>query len=144
MGAFLNNWLLWSLLSAFFAGITAILAKVGVEGINSNLATAIRTTVILMFSWLIVAATRTPTSLAGISRRTWIFLILSGLATGLSWLCYFRALQLGLASRVAPIDKLSVIFAIGLAAFFLHEPVSWPQWIGGGLIAGGAILLAWH
>ena len=144
MGAFFNNWLLWSLLSAFFAGITAILAKVGVEGINSNLAMAIRTTVILMFSWLIVAATRTPTSLAGISRRTWIFLILSGLATGLSWLCYFRALQLGLASRVAPIDKLSVIFAIGLAAFFLHEPVSWPQWIGGGLIAGGAILLAWH
>ena len=144
MGAFFNNWLLWSLLSAFFAGITAILAKVGVEGINSNQAMAIRTTVILMFSWLIVAATRTPTSLAGISRRTWIFLILSGLATGLSWLCYFRALQLGLASRVAPIDKLSVIFAIGLAAFFLHEPVSWPQWIGGGLIAGGAILLAWH
>ena len=144
MGAFFNNWLLWSLLSAFFAGITAILAKVGVEGINSNLAMAIRTTVILLFSWLIVAATRTPTSLAGISRRTWIFLILSGLATGLSWLCYFRALQLGLASRVAPIDKLSVIFAIGLAAFFLHEPVSWPQWIGGGLIAGGAILLAWH
>ena len=144
MGAFFNNWLLWSLLSAFFAGITAILAKVGVEGINSNLAMAIRTTVILMFSWLIVAATRTPTSLAGISRRTWIFLILSGLATGLSWLCYFRALQLGLASRVAPIDKLSVIFAIGLAAFFLHEPVSWSQWIGGGLIAGGAILLAWH
>ena len=144
MGAFFNNWLLWSLLSAFFAGITAILAKVGVEGINSNLAMAIRTTVILMFSWLIVAATRTPTSLAGISRRTWIFLILSGLATGLSWLCYFRALQLGLASRVAPIDKLSVIFAIGLAAFFLHEPVSWPQWIGGGLIAGGAFLLAWH
>jgi transporter family protein len=144
MGAFFNNWLLWSLLSALFAGITAILAKVGVDGINSNLATAIRTTIVLLFTWLIVAATRTPVSLVGISRRTWCFLILSGLATGLSWVCYFRALQLGFASRVAPVDKLSVIFAIALAAFFLHEPVSWQQWIGGALIAGGAILLAWH
>ena len=144
MGVFFNHWILWSLLSALFAGITAILAKVGVEGINSNLATAIRTTVVLLFTWLIVAATRTPASLVGISRRTWIFLILSGLATGLSWICYFRALQLGLASRVAPGDKLSVIFAIALAALFLHEPVSWQQYLGGALIAGGAILLAWH
>ena len=144
MGVFFNHWILWSLLSALFAGITAILAKVGVEGINSNLATAIRTTVVLLFTWLIVAATRTPASLVGISRRTWIFLILSGLATGLSWICYFRALQLGLASRVAPVDKLSVIFAIALAALFLHEPVSWQQYLGGALIAGGAILLAWH
>ena len=144
MGAFFNNWLLWSLLSAFFAGMTAILAKIGVEGINSNLATAIRTSVILLFTWLIVAATRSPISFTSISRRTWIFLILSGLATGFSWICYFRALQLGLASKVAPIDKLSVIFAIALAALFLHEPVSWPQWVGGGLIVGGSLVLAWH
>ena len=144
MGAFFNNWLLWSLLSAFFAGITAILAKVGVEGINSNLATAIRTSVVLLFTGLIVAATRTPSSFGNISRRTWIFLILSGLATGLSWICYFRALQLGLASKVVPIDKLSVIIAIALAALFLHEPVSWQQYVGGALITGGAILLAWR
>ena len=142
MGTFLNNWLLWSLLSAVFAGLTAILAKVGVEGINSNLATAIRTTVVLLFTWLIVAAARSPIAITTISRRTWIFLILSGLATALSWCCYFRALQLGMASRVAPIDKLSVVFAIALAALFLHESISWQQWIGGFLIAGGAIILA--
>ena len=138
----MNNWLLWSLLSALFAGMTAILAKVGVEGINSNLAAAIRTSVVLLFAWFIVGVSRTPLSLSTISRRTWIFLILSGMATALSWICYFRALQLGLASKVAPIDKLSVIFAIVMAAVFLHEPVSWQQWAGGALIAGGAILLA--
>jgi transporter family protein len=143
MGAFINNWLFWSLLSAFFAGATAILAKVGVEGINSNLATAIRTTVVLLITWLIVAAARTPVSLATISKRTWIFLTLSGLATGLSWVCYFRALQLGMASKVAPIDKLSVVFAIILAVIFLHEQLSWQQWVGGLLIAGGAVILAW-
>jgi len=142
MGAFMNNWLLWSLLSALFAGMTAILAKVGVEGINSNLATAIRTSVVLLLAWLIVAISRTPVSLSIISRRTWIFLIFSGIATALSWICYFRALQLGLASRVAPIDKLSIIFAIVMAAVFLHEPVSWQQWAGGGLIVAGAVLLS--
>lgn len=143
MGAFINNWLFWSLLSAFFAGATAILAKVGVEGINSNLATAIRTTVVLLITWLIVAAARTPVSLATISKRTWIFLTLTGLATGLSWVCYFRALQLGMASKVAPIDKLSVVFAIILAVIFLHEQLSWEQWVGGLLIVGGAVILAW-
>jgi transporter family protein len=143
MGAALNNWLFWSLLSALFAGATAILAKVGVEGINSNLATAIRTTVVLLVTWLIVAAARTPVSLAAISKRTWIFLLLSGVATALSWVCYFRALQLGMASKVAPIDKLSVVFAIILAVVFLHEQVSWQQWVGGLLIAGGAVILAW-
>jgi len=143
MGAFINNWLFWSLLSAFFAGATAILAKVGVEGINSNLATAIRTTVVLLITWLIVAAARTPVSLATISKRTWIFLTLTGLATGLSWVCYFRALQLGMASKVAPIDKLSVVFAIILAAIFLHEQLSLQQWVGGLLIVGGAVILAW-
>jgi len=143
MGALINNWLFWSLLSALFAGATAILAKVGVEGINSNLATAIRTMVVLLITWLIVAATRTPVSLATISKRTWIFLVLSGLATSLSWVCYFRALQLGMASKVAPIDKLSVVFAIILAVIFLHEQVSWQQWVGGLLIVGGAVILAW-
>jgi transporter family protein len=143
MGAFINNWVFWSLLSALFAGATAILAKVGVEGINSNLATAIRTTVVLLITWLIVAATHTPVSLATISKRTWIFLLLSGLATSLSWVCYFRALQLGMASKVAPIDKLSVVFAIILAVIFLHEQVSWQQWVGGLLIVGGAVILAW-
>jgi transporter family protein len=142
MGALMNNWLLWSLLSALFAGVTAILAKVGVAGINSNLATAIRTFVVLLFAWLIVAISKTPISLSTISRRTWIFLILSGMATALSWICYFRALQLGLASKVAPVDKLSVIFAIVMAAVFLHEPVSWQQWAGGGLIVAGAVLLS--
>jgi len=143
MGAALNNWLFWSLLSALFAGATAILAKVGVEGINSNLATAIRTTVVLLVTWLIVAAARTPVSLAAISKRTWVFLLLSGVATALSWVCYFRALQLGMASKVAPIDKLSVVFAIILAVVFLHEQVSWQQWVGGLRIAGGAVILAW-
>ena len=138
----MNNWLLWSLLSALFAGVTAILAKVGVEEINSNLATAIRTFVVLLFAWLIVAISKTPISISTISRRTWIFLILSGMATAFSWICYFRALQLGLASKVAPIDKLSVIFAIVMAAVFLHEPVSWLQWAGGGLIVSGAVLLS--
>lgn len=138
----MNHWLLWSLLSALFAGVTAILAKVGVEGINSNLATAIRTTVVLLFTWLLVGLARTPLSLSTISRRTWLFLILSGFATGLSWICYFRALQLGPASKVAPIDKLSVIFVIAFATLFLHEPLSWQQWIGGGLILGGAVMLA--
>jgi transporter family protein len=142
MGALMNNWLLWSLLSALFAGVTAILAKVGVAGINSNLATAIRTFVVLLFAWLIVAISKTPISLSTISLRTWIFLILSGMATALSWICYFHSLQLGLASKVAPVDKLSVIFAIVMAAVFLHEPVSWQQWAGGGLIVAGAVLLS--
>jgi len=137
------TWLTWALLSAFFAGLTAILAKVGVESVNSHLATAIRTTVVLVFTWSIALAVVPAGSLAALSRRTWVFLALSGIATGLSWLCYFRALQLGEASRVAPIDKLSVIFAIGLAAVFLHERLNWQQWIGGGLIAIGAVVIAW-
>jgi transporter family protein len=104
------NWLFWSLLSAGFAAATAILAKIGVTGVDSNLATAIRTSVILVFTWAIAIATSRPGSVAQLSSRTWLFLVLSGFATGLSWLCYFRALQLGPASRVAPIDKLSVVF----------------------------------
>src|SRR5947209_3797765 len=119
------NWLPWAVLSAFFAGITAVLAKKGVEGVDSNLATAIRTSVVVVFSWLIVllATPAVSRSLSHLSRRTWIFLALSGLATGFSWLCYFRALQLGPASRVAPVDKLSVVFAIVLAALVLQEKI---------------------
>src|SRR5579883_1966153 len=99
------NWIAWALLSAFFAGITAILAKIGVAGVDSNLATAVRTTVVLLFTWGIALATTNPAAVLSLPGRTWIFLVLSGLATGLSWLCYFRALQLGEASRVAPVDK---------------------------------------
>ncbi len=138
------NWLTWSLLSAFFAGLTAILAKVGVAGVDSNLATAIRTSVILVFAWAVAALSAQPFGLFAIARRTWIFLVLSGLATGLSWLCYFRALQLGEASRVAPVDKMSVIFAIVLAALLLHERVTWHHWLGGTLIVCGVIVIAWQ
>jgi transporter family protein len=138
-----SNWIFWALLSAFFAGLTAILAKKGVAGIDSNLATAIRTTVVLIFSWAIVLATGPAVSFSNISKRAWVFLTLSGLATGLSWLCYFRALQLGEASRVAPVDKLSVVFAIVLAALVLHEKLGWQHWLGGALIVSGALILAW-
>jgi len=136
------NWFVWALLSAFFAGVTAILAKVGVQEINSNMATAIRTVVILIFAWTIALLTDTQ-PLSTIGRRTWIFLVLSGLATGLSWLCYFRALQLGQASRVAPVDKLSVVIAIILAAIFLHERMTWHHYLGGLLIFSGAVVLAY-
>lgn len=135
------TWLVWALLSAFFAGVTAILAKVGVQGVDSNLATAIRTVVIVVFAWAVALATKTQT-IASVGRRAWLFLVLSGVATGLSWICYFRALQLGEASRVAPIDKLSVVVAIVLAGIFLHERLTWHHWAGGTLIASGAVLLA--
>src|SRR3984957_19678742 len=128
------EWLFWAILSALFAGLTAILAKVGVADVNSNLATAIRTTVVLIFAWGVALTFANPASIATLSRRTWVFLVLSGLATGLSWLCYFRALQLGEASRVAPVDKLSVAFAILFAVMFLGEKLSWFQWLGAGLI----------
>lgn len=136
------NWLIWAVLSAFFAGVTAVLAKVGVQGVDSNLATAIRTVIIVVFAWSVAFATNKQpiTTIVG---KTWLFLILSGLATGLSWLCYFRALQLGEASRVAPIDKLSVVIAIALAGVFLHERLTWHHWQGGSFILTGAILLAY-
>jgi transporter family protein len=136
------TWFIWALLSAFFAGLTAILAKVGVENVNSNLATAIRTVVILVFAWSVALFTKTQ-PLSTIGRRTWIFLVLSGFATGLSWLCYFRALQLGEASQVAPVDKLSVVIAIALAAIFLHEHMTWHHYLGGILIFTGAVVLAY-
>jgi transporter family protein len=135
------NWLSWALLSAGFAGLTAVLAKVGVKDVNSNLATAVRTSVILVFAWLVAAfSNRQP--LHTITTRTWVFLALSGLATGASWLCYFRALQLGQASKVAPVDKLSVVVAMALAAIFLGESLTWVHWLGGILIVAGAVILA--
>ncbi len=137
------NWLFWSLLSALFAGLTAVLAKVGVTGVDSNLATAIRTTVILVFAWAIALAAAKPGDLATLSGRTWLFLTLSGIATALSWLCYFRALQLGQASQVAPIDKLSVVFVLIFAALFLKEPLTLRTGLGGVLIVAGALVLAW-
>ena len=138
-----NSWIFWSLLSALFAGATAVLAKVGVAGVDSNLATAIRTTVILVFAWAIAFLTAPPAALTSLGARTWLFLGLSGVATGLSWLCYFRALQLGQASQVAPIDKLSVIFVLAFAALFLHEPLTLRSGLGAVLIVAGAIVLAW-
>jgi len=136
------NWLYWSLLSALFAGLTAILAKVGVAGVDSNLATAIRTSVILVFAWSIAFATAKPAEMVSLPGRTWLFLTLSGIATGLSWLCYFRALQLGPASQVAPIDKLSVVFVLLFAALFLKEPLTIRTGLGGFLIVAGALVLA--
>jgi transporter family protein len=136
------SWFFWALLSALFAGVTAILAKVGVQNVSSNLATAIRTVVIFIFAWSVALLTRHQ-PIASLGKRTWLFLILSGLATGLSWLCYFRALQLGEASQVAPVDKLSVVIAIALAAIFLHERVTWIHWVGGLLIVSGSIILAY-
>ena len=135
------NWLHWALLSALFAGLTAVLAKAGVKGIDSNLATAIRTVVILVFAWSI-ALSRGFDTFSKATTRTWLFLILSGLATGASWLCYFRALQLGEASKVAPVDKLSVVVAMLLAALFLGEHLTWRHGIGAGLIVTGTVIIA--
>ncbi|HEY5080133.1 MAG TPA: EamA family transporter [Opitutaceae bacterium] len=137
------NWVAWALLSAVFAGVTAVLAKVGVENVNSSLATAIRTTVVVVITWAIALSTMPSGSLAMPGRRTLLFLALSGLATGLSWICYFRALQLGEVSRVAPIDKLSVVFAIILAGVFLRERLTWQQAVGGMLIVAGSLVIAW-
>jgi transporter family protein len=137
------NWFHWALLSAFFAGVTAVLAKVGVTGIDSNLATAVRTCVILVIVWSIAFAAGKPSEIASFSGKTWMFLSLSGVATGLSWLCYLRALQLGEASRVAPVDKLGVVFVIVLAAIFLKEKLTLQHLLGGGLVVTGAVVLAW-
>ena len=136
------NWIYWSLLSALFAAATAILAKLGVANINSNLATAVRTSVVFFLAWGIALAEVPVSALNGVSRRTFMFLVLSGLATGLSWVCYFRALQLGEASRVAPVDKLSVVFVIIFASMFLGEKITLATLAGGVLIAAGAVILA--
>jgi len=136
------SWFTWALLSALFAGLTAVLAKVGVKDVDANLATAVRTVVILLFAWAIALAPGLP-EFGKITGKTWLFLVLSGLATGASWLCYFRALKLGDASRVAPVDKLSVVVAMTLAVIFLGERLSWQQWLAGGLIVSGTIILAY-
>lgn len=137
-------WKLYALLSAFFAALTAIFAKLGVRNIDSDLATAIRTSVILALTWGIVWAGGKLQPLRTIGTNTWIFLILSGLATGLSWLFYFKALQLGEASKVAPLDKLSVVFTIILAVIILKEPLTLRVVIGASLITAGAIVLMWR
>ena len=136
------TWQFWALLSAVFAALTAIFAKVGVSDINSNFATFIRTLVVVAALAALLAATGEYGSLRAISGKTWLFLGLSGLATGASWLCYFRALQIGKAAQVAPVDKLSVVFIALIAAVFLGERLSLAGWAGAGLITAGAVLLA--
>lgn len=136
------SWLLWAILSAIFAAATALLAKLGVSHVDPNLATAVRTTVVVLFAWMIALAFGTHGGLVHIDRRSWGFLIASGIATGLSWICYFRALSLGEASKVAPIDKLSVVFVIALAAPILGEAITTRKLVGGLLIAAGAVVLA--
>lgn len=136
------TWLLWALLSALFAAATALLAKIGVAGIDSNLATAIRTTVVFVFAWAVAIALEKHNAISQIDSRSWIFLILSGLCTGLSWICYFRALQLGPASSVAPVDKLSVVLVIIFAWLFLGEHLTPLKVLGGSLITAGAIIIA--
>ena len=134
-------WFLFAILSAVFAALTSILAKIGIEGVNSNLATAIRTVVVVIMSWGMVFLTNAQGGIAEISRKSWIFLILSGLATGASWLCYYHALQMGEASKVVPIDKLSVVITLVLAFVLLHEPVSVKSLAGCVLITVGTLLM---
>lgn len=134
-------WFILALLSAVFAALTSILAKVGIDGVNSNLATAIRTMVVVVMAWGMVFLTNAQTGLADISKRSWIFLILSGLATGASWLCYYRALQVGEASKVVPIDKLSVVITLILAFVFLHEKFTAKSLVGCILIAIGTLVM---
>lgn len=137
----MGTWFWFALGSAVFAALTSILAKIGIEGVNSTLATAIRTAVVLVMAWGMVFLTNTQGGLASISRKSWIFLILSGLATGLSWLCYYKALQMGQASKVVPIDKLSVIITLVLAFVFLHEEFTAKSLIGCALIGAGTLLM---
>ena len=134
-------WFWFALGSAVFAALTSILAKIGIEGVNSNLATAIRTVVVVVMAWGMVFLTNTQGGLAAISRKSWLFLILSGLATGASWLCSYKALQLGEASKVVPIDKLSVILTLMLAFVFLHEEFTAKSLIGCALIGAGTLLM---
>jgi len=134
-------WLVFALLSAVFAALTSILAKVGIEGVNSNLATAIRTIVVLGMAWLMVFITNTQNGISQISRKSWLFLILSGLATGASWLCYYRALQIGEASKVVPVDKLSVVITLVFAFIFLHEQFTVKSAVGAVLITAGTLIM---
>lgn len=134
-------WFVYALLSAVFAALTSILAKVGIGGINSNLATAIRTAVVLIMAWGMVFITGAQSGIADISRRSWLFLVLSGLATGFSWLCYYKALQIGEVSKVVPVDKLSVVITLVLAFVFLGEALTVKAVIGGVLIAAGTLVM---
>lgn len=134
-------WFVFALGSAVFAALTSILAKVGIDGVNSNLATAIRTVVVLVMAWGMVFLTDAQNGISSISRKSWIFLILSGLATGASWLCYYRALQIGDASKVVPVDKLSVVITLILAFTFLHEKFTWKSGLGAVLITLGTLLM---
>lgn len=134
-------WAVFALLSAVFAALTSILAKVGIDGVNSNLATAIRTVVVVIMAWGMVFLTHTQTGISDISKKSWMFLILSGLATGASWLCYYRALQIGEASKVVPIDKLSVVITLVLAFIFLHEQFTMKSLFGCLLIGAGTLMM---
>ena len=140
----LVNWTFWALLSAGFAALTAIFAKVGIENVHSDFATFVRTIIILLTAGFILYLTGNWQAPSTVSPRSWFFLLLSGLATGASWICYFRALKLGEAARVAPIDKLSVVFVSVFAVVFLGERLSVPNWIGVSMIAGGAVLVAYR
>jgi transporter family protein len=134
-------WIVFAILSAVFAALTSILAKVGIDGVNSNLATAVRTVVVVIMAWVMVFVTNAQGGLSQISKKSWIFLILSGLATGASWLCYYRALQIGEASKVVPIDKMSVVITLILAFVFLHEEFTAKSLIGCILISAGTLVM---
>lgn len=134
-------WFVYALGSAVFAALTSILAKIGIDGVNSNLATAVRTVVVVVMSWAMVFITNTQGGLTEISKRSWLFLILSGLATGASWLCYYKALQIGEASKVVPIDKLSVVITLILAFVFLHEQFTMKSLVGCVLITAGTLIM---
>ncbi|MBB3212237.1 transporter family protein [Herbaspirillum sp. Sphag1AN] len=137
-----NSWFYWALLSAVFAALTAIFAKIGIQGVNSDLATLIRTAIIIVVLSLFVVTTGKWTNPLALSGKTWLFLVLSGLATGASWVCYFRALKIGEAFKVAPVDKLSIVFVAVFAVAFLGERPSLREWSGIAMIAGGVLLLA--
>ena len=134
-------WFVYALMSAIFAALTSILAKIGIDGVNSNLATAIRTVVVVLMSWGMVFITNTQGGITEISKKSWLFLILSGLATGASWLCYYKALQIGEASKVVPVDKLSVVITLVLAFAFLHEQFTWKSGVGAVLITIGTLIM---
>ena len=134
-------WIVFAVLSAVFAALTSILAKIGIDNVNSNLATAVRTVVVVAMAWIMEFLTHSQRGLPEISRKSWVFLILSGLATGASWLCYYRALQLGEVSKVVPIDKLSVVFTLVLAFVFLHEEFTAKSLIGCILIGAGTLVM---
>ena len=134
-------WFIFALLSAVFAALTSILAKIGIDGVNTNLATAIRTVVVVIMAWGMVFLTHTQNGITEISRKSWIFLILSGLATGASWLCYYKALSIGEASKVVPIDKMSVVLTLIMAFVILHEQFTWKSAVGSLLLTAGTIFM---